>query len=263
MDNVDPDKIVALGAAKQAYNLSSRSGDLLVDVVPLSLGIELYGGLTEKLIYRNTPIPAFTTKKYTTYADNQTGMEIHIVQGDRELASDCRSLSKIKISGLPPMIAGKAQVEISFRIDADGLLSVEARETTSDTKTIVDIKPTYGLDENMIYNMLKNAYEHSEEDFEISKKINLKIELESSIYTLRNLIIRNHELLSISEKKKLENITENFSMELDKKQESELQEMIYQLGLETNFFVERIMNMGLDKHIKGKEINKIIRGENG
>jgi molecular chaperone HscA len=263
LDNKDPDEIVVLGAAKQAYNLSARTGDLLVDVVPLSLGIELYGGLTEKLIYRNTSIPAYATKKYTTYVDNQTGMDIHIVQGDRELASDCRSLSRVKISGIPPMIAGKAQIEITFKVDTDGLLSVEATELTSAIKTSIDIKPTYALDEETIYHMLKNAFENSEEDFINSKKINLKIELESSIYTLRNLVAKNHELLSMQEKENLENLMDIFLEDLNTKDQNSMQDMLEKLGSETSFFVERIMNLGLEKHIKGQEINKIIRGENG
>ena len=126
LNNVDPDKVVALGAALQAENLTSRSGDLIIDIVPLSLGMELMGGLVEKIILRNTPIPTSITKEFTTYVDNQTAMKFNIVQGEREMVDDCRSLAKFELTNIPAMKAGAARIDVTFNIDADALLSVTA-----------------------------------------------------------------------------------------------------------------------------------------
>ncbi len=167
LDSIDPDQVVALGAAVQADLLAGagpRDEVLLLDVLPLSLGIETMGGVVERILPRNSAIPAGARQTFTTYADQQTGFELHVVQGERDLAADCRSLARFTLRGIPPMPAGMARLELTFEVDADGLLSVSAKELTTGLSTKVDVKPSYGLTEAEIEQMLIDAYEHGEED---------------------------------------------------------------------------------------------------
>jgi molecular chaperone HscA len=172
--DIDPDQVVALGAAVQADVLATGRQDVtLLDVVPLSLGIEMMGGVVEKLIHRNTTIPAGATQTFTTYADNQTGFDIHVLQGERETADACRSLARFTLRGVPPMIAGMGRVEITFLVDADGLLKVMAKELTTGKEASIEVKPTYGLTDEEVEQMLVDSFEYAEEDL---AKRNLLIE---------------------------------------------------------------------------------------
>ncbi|MDQ3366877.1 MAG: Fe-S protein assembly chaperone HscA [Myxococcota bacterium] len=163
--DLDPDQVVALGAAVQADVLAGgQHKAVLLDVIPLSLGIEMMGGIVEKLIHRNTTIPTGATQTFTTYADNQTGFDVHVLQGERETADACRSLARFTLGGIPPMIAGMARLEVTFLVDADGLLRVMAKELTTGVETSIEVKPTYGLTDEEVERMLIESFEFAEED---------------------------------------------------------------------------------------------------
>jgi molecular chaperone HscA len=261
LNNLDPDKVVALGAAMQANVLAGNKPQgedwLLLDVIPLSLGIETMGGLTEKIIPRNTTIPAARAQEFTTFKDGQTGMGIHVVQGERELVSDCRSLARFELKGIPPMAAGAARVRVSFQVDADGLLSVSARESTSGVEASVTVKPSYGLADADIERMLRDSFEHAREDMHARALAEQRVDGQRLIEATRGALAADSALLDEQERGEIDAAMASLERLLSGTDHRAIKKSIEALNHATESFAARRMDEGIKRALAGRKIGSL------
>ncbi|MDG2036349.1 MAG: Hsp70 family protein, partial [Pseudomonadales bacterium] len=261
--DVDPDQVVALGAAIQADSLvgnQSNSDLLLLDVIPLSLGIETMGGLVEKIIHRNTSIPSSRAQEFTTYKDGQTALAVHVLQGERDLVSDCRSLARFELRGIPPMVAGAARIEVVFNVDADGILDVSAKETTTGVSANVQVKPSYGLGESEITEMLKASYTHAGEDRDARMLAEQRVEAEGLVEAVKMALEQDGELLSDDERKVIDAAMGKVS-ELALLSDSQaIADAVAELGRVTDTFATRRMDQSIRTALQGKSIDDVADG---
>ena len=261
LDDLNPDTVVAEGAAIQAEVLSGNARDdfLLLDVLPLSLGIETYGGLSEKVIHRNTPIPSSSEKTFTTFKDGQTKMMINVVQGEREDISECISLAQFILSDIPSLVAGAARIKVRFQVDADGLLTVSAKEETSDKETTIEIKPSHGLTPELIQNMISTSNNKAENDKNYRALKESIVEAERAIYAIEEALkVDSNDLLNQTELDLINQAIDNLQDALLSKNIDTIKLANDNLEKTSEFYVERRMNNSIKSLITGKDINDII-----
>ena len=259
LNDLNPDEVVALGAATQANILAGNGEEdlLLLDVTPLSLGIETMGSIVERIIPRNTTLPIAMAQEFTTYKDGQTAMIIHVVQGERELVDDCRSLAKFTLKKIPPMVAGAAKIKVTFQVDTDGLLSVSAQETTTNAKASIEVKPSYGLSEDKIKTMLQSSFDLAEEDKHSRMLAETKIEALQLIELTQKALDTDNDLLSESE---FNSIKKDLSALIDSIKSSnndKIKEANKKLNAQSESFAAKRMDRSIQKALTGKSINKL------
>ena len=261
LNNLDPDKVVALGAAMQANVLAGNKPQgedwLLLDVIPLSLGVETMGGLVEKIIPRNTTIPAGRAQEFTTFKDGQTGMSFHVVQGERELVSDCRSLARFELKGIPPMAAGAARVRVTFQVDADGLLSVNARESTTGAEASVAVKPSYGLADADIERMLRDSFSHAKEDVHARALAEARVEGERLLEATRSALAADGALLAPQERSSIGARIAELEKALAGADHRAIKQAVEALNRATEDFAARRMDEGIRRALAGRQIGAL------
>lgn len=260
LTNLDPDQVVALGAAMQANVLAGNKVDddwLLLDVIPLSLGLETMGGLVEKVIPRNSTIPTARAQEFTTFKDGQTAMAIHVVQGERELVSDCRSLARFELRGIPPMVAGAARIRVSFQIDADGLLAVSARELSSGVEASISVKPSYGLTDEQIAHMLTDSLSHVKDDITARKLREAIIDAESLIATTENALQADGDLLAAEERSRIDNAIAALRSAITAQATVAINQATSRLNTVTGDFAAARMDRNIRRALAGQKITDL------
>lgn len=257
LNNLNPDQVVALGAAMQANVLAGNKNDsewLLLDVTPLSLGLETYGGLAEKIIPRNSTLPTARAQEFTTFKDGQTAMTIHVVQGERELVADCRSLAKFTLRGIPPMVAGAARIRVTFQVDADGLLSVSAREQTTGVQAQIEVKPSYGLDDDTITQMLRDSMSNAKNDAAARARAEAKVEAESLIDAIQAALELDSDLLSEDELNKINGLIARLNASLAAHTAEQIRALVHELTHATDDFAAKRMDRNIQRALGGVNV---------
>jgi len=260
LNNLNPDEVVALGAAIQANVLAGNKTDgewLLLDVTPLSLGLETYGGLAEKIIPRNSTIPTARAQDFTTFKDGQTAMTIHVVQGERELVSDCRSLAKFTLRGIPPMAAGAARIRVTFQVDADGLLSVSAQEQSTGVQAQIEVKPSYGLDDGTITQMLKDSMSNAAEDMAARARAEAVVEAESLTDAVNAALELDSDLLEAEELQQIQQDIAALQSYLKDGKAEDIRAAVAKLSHSTDNFAAKRMNRNIQRALTGQSVDDI------
>jgi molecular chaperone HscA len=261
LTNLDPDKVVALGAAIQANVLAGnrRAGDdwLLLDVIPLSLGIETMGGLVEKVIPRNSTLPVARAQEFTTFKDGQAAMSIHVVQGERELVADCRSLARFELHGIPPMAAGAARIRVTFQVDADGLLAVSAREATSGAQAAVAVKPSYGLSDAEITRMLRESFDHARDDVQLRVLKEQQVEGERMLEAVENALREDPDLLGADEASVVRGELSALRKTLSCNDHRTIKSAIERVNRATEAFAGRRMDRAVKRALAGRKVESL------
>ena len=262
LTDIDPDQVVAIGAAIQAETLAGNNRDgeelLLLDVIPLSLGLETMGGLMEKIIPRNTTIPVARAQEFTTYKDGQTAMMIHVLQGERELIADCRSLARFELRGIPPMVAGAAKIRVTFQVDADGLLSVSARELASGVESSIQVKPSYGLTDGEIAQMLQDSFHKANEDKVARALREQMVDAQRLLEAVESaLAVDGERLLEKDERAAIESEMTELRMLLDSRDGTAIERQVKRLSQITDAFAARRLDSTVKAALAGRRLNDI------
>ena len=260
LNNLNPDQVVALGAAMQANVLAGNKNDgewLLLDVTPLSLGLETYGGLAEKIIPRNSTLPTARAQEFTTFKDGQTAITIHVVQGERELVADCRSLAKFTLRGIPPMAAGAARIRVTFQVDADGLLSVSAREQTTGVQAQIEVKPSYGLDDETITQMLRDSMANAKDDAAARASAEAKVEAEGLMAAVQAALDLDADLLDEAELSHIQNLMAQLHNSLPNHTADQIRAAVQALSHATDDFAARRMDRNIQRALGGVSVESL------